>query len=213
VISVLQALNIPMPIYKELIPKMARALAETNETKIIDMCSGSGGPMPYVVQELRHHLGMKVTVHLTDLVPNVPAMKKIADGSDGAVTFSPTSVNALNCKDKGFRTICGSFHHFDTEMATAIIQDAVKTKSSIGVFEAAERSVLNVFFMFPVVFALLSYILSPFAKPFRYERLFFTYVIPLVPFITAWDGCVRCVGCPCLRVQLAISLPNVCSYV
>jgi len=33
-------------------------------------------------------------------------------------------------------------------------------------------------------------IFTPFFKPFRFSRFFFTYLIPLIPLYTIWDGCV-----------------------
>jgi len=33
-------------------------------------------------------------------------------------------------------------------------------------------------------------VFTPFFKPFGFSRLFFTYIFPLIPLYTAWDGCV-----------------------
>jgi hypothetical protein len=33
-------------------------------------------------------------------------------------------------------------------------------------------------------------IITPFLKPFKLSRLFFTYIIPLIPVTTTWDGLV-----------------------
>ncbi|KXK44283.1 MAG: hypothetical protein UZ05_CHB002002679 [Chlorobi bacterium OLB5] len=38
-------------------------------------------------------------------------------------------------------------------------------------------------------------------KPFRLSRLFFTYIIPLIPFATTWDGIVSV-----LRMYSAVEL-------
>jgi len=31
---------------------------------------------------------------------------------------------------------------------------------------------------------------TPFFKPFRFSRLLYTYIIPIIPFCTIWDGIV-----------------------
>ena len=31
---------------------------------------------------------------------------------------------------------------------------------------------------------------TPFIKPYKFSRLFFTYIIPIIPFCTMWDGLV-----------------------
>lgn len=42
-----------------------------------------------------------------------------------------------------------------------------------------------------IVFVPLSVILSaPFVKPFRIERLIFTYLIPILPIVTSIDGII-----------------------
>jgi hypothetical protein len=38
----------------------------------------------------------------------------------------------------------------------------------------------------PIAFLLF----TPFFKPFKFSRLLFTYIIPLIPLYTIWDGCV-----------------------
>ena len=46
-------------------------------------------------------------------------------------------------------------------------------------------------FIFSPLMTLLGYLFAtPFIKPFRLSRLFWTYLIPLVPLATIWDGMV-----------------------
>jgi hypothetical protein len=43
-----------------------------------------------------------------------------------------------------------------------------------------------------VFFALGVLLFTPFIRPFRWSRLFWTYVIPLVPLMVWWDATVSC---------------------
>jgi len=54
------------------------------------------------------------------------------------------------------------------------------------------------------------FIMMLFVRPFRISRLFFTYVIPLIPFCTLWDGVVSClrVYSPEEMRELVESLPK-----
>jgi hypothetical protein len=36
------------------------------------------------------------------------------------------------------------------------------------------------------------FIATPFVKPFRFSRLLFTYLLPLMPLCILWDGIVSC---------------------
>jgi hypothetical protein len=44
--------------------------------------------------------------------------------------------------------------------------------------------------MFP--WALMPFFFTPWIRPFRWSRLFWTYLIPVVPFVFLFDGIVSC---------------------
>jgi hypothetical protein len=35
-------------------------------------------------------------------------------------------------------------------------------------------------------------VVTPFIRPFRWSRLLYTYLLPIVPLCTLWDGIVSC---------------------
>jgi len=39
-----------------------------------------------------------------------------------------------------------------------------------------------------IVHPILLFLCTPFFRPFRISRLLFTYLIPIIPFCTIWDG-------------------------
>jgi hypothetical protein len=90
----------------------------------------------------------------------------------------------------GFRTMFSSYHHFPPEEARAVLQDAVDAGESIGIFEVTRRAPSAIGLMFP--WALLVFVSTLWMRPFRWSRLFWTYVIPIVPFVVLFDGVVSC---------------------
>ena len=88
----------------------------------------------------------------------------------------------------GARTLFNSFHHFRPSAARAIIRDAVHAKQPVAIFEIPERSLPTalLFLMTP----LFVWGTTPLIRPFRWRRLFWTYLIPLVPLTCLWDGIV-----------------------
>jgi hypothetical protein len=71
-----------------------------------------------------------------------------------------------------------------------VLYDAVRNKQGIGIFEISQRHPLVILPMcFSPFFVILS---TPFIKPFRWWRLFWTYVIPLIPFAFMFDTIVSC---------------------
>ena len=152
--------------------------------EILDLCSGAGGPIPTIVEDLET-LGYPTRVRLTDLYPK----PKIS--SNPSVVWLPGPVDATRVSRDlvGVRTMFSAFHHFRPDAATAILKDAFDRRRAICIFEAGGRTLLAAGTMIAVVpLAVLA--LMPFSRPFRWAHLAFTYLIPLMPFIVLWDGLV-----------------------
>ena len=73
-------------------PRLAAAVKRAGADRIIDLCSGGGGPWPTLLPALRAG-GLDVPVHLTDKYPNAAALRRVAATTPG-VTFEPEPVSA-----------------------------------------------------------------------------------------------------------------------
>src|ERR1700678_4013405 len=163
---------------------------------IVDMCSGGGGPWPVLARRLRcrdaggDSAGLQVW--LTDKYPNLEAFQSVSASSDHHITFYPEPVDAMKVPAtlKGLRTMFTSFHHFPPEDARAILQDAVDAGESIGIFEITKRGPLTIGVIF--VGILLMFLHTPRIRPFRWSRLVWTYLIPIIPLVLLFDGIVSC---------------------
>ena len=152
--------------------------------EILDLCSGGGGPILTIVEELET-LGHPARVRLTDLYPNPKT------SSNPSVVWLPVPVDATLVSGDlvGVRTMFSAFHHFRPDAATAILKDAFDRRRAICIFEAGGRTLLAAGTMIAVVpLAVLA--LMPFSRPFRWAHMAFTYLIPLMPLIVLWDGLV-----------------------
>jgi hypothetical protein len=89
-------------------------------------------------------------------------------------------VDATRVPDElvGFRTMFSSFHHFRPAEARAVLA------------EGKHHSVLAMLLMLLV--SLMVLLMTPFIRPFRWSRLFWTYLIPVVPMVSLFDGLVSC---------------------
>jgi len=184
---------------------LCEALTASKTNHVIDLCSGSGGPLPSI-QLSAHRSAAEHTnqirnfkITLTDLYPNVESWKQICNSSrqqglpSNLIDFNPNPVDATSCPVSGFRTIFGSYHHFPPLLARKVVENAVKTRSGIAIFEGATRTAYNIFFFFPIFTTfLLAPLVTPFIRPFSFFRLFFTYVIPVALFMHLVDGTVSC---------------------
>lgn len=184
----LQFLSNKTKLYKPIIPIVKEGLSKSHTNKIIDLGSGGGGGLLWLNSELLKDIP-DLKIVLTDFYPNIPAFqftKKQASNFD----FIAVSIDARKVPKelKGLRTQFLSLHHFKPNDARQILQNAVDSNSNIAVFEAQERSVPSIVAM---LFSPISvWLTTPFIRPFKFGRLLFTYLIPIVPLFVLWDGLV-----------------------
>ena len=172
-----------LPLGKPWAEKIASTLRSGEPAEILDLCSGAGGPLPSVLEELEKR-GFQTQVKLSDLYPNAepalhPRMSWVADPVDA--TQVPHNLT-------GVRTIFSGFHHFRPYGAKAILKSAFDSGRAICIFEGGQGTLAGILMMLLVPVNVL--LLMPFARPFRWGYLVFTYLIPMLPFIVFWDGVV-----------------------
>lgn len=177
----------PAP-YQAFTAKLHEAMVATGEREILDLCSGGTGPLPTILRLLEEEHGYQVSARMTDLHPNLDKFEHARAASQGRIDFVAESVDATQVPERlgGFRLISNALHHFQPDMARAILADAVAKQRGIAVFEVLSRSPLAAAAIVPS--PLLVLLTTPFIRPFRWSRLFWTYLVPVVPLACAWDG-------------------------
>lgn len=178
--------------YKPVVPLLAEALRRTGTRRVLDLCSGAAGPWTWL-QRLLREMGVDVAVCLSDKYPNIKAFEQARRLTQHAVTFHPEPVDATRVPSKlsGFRTIFTAFHHLRPDQARAVLADAVAKGEGIAVFEAVPRSILLAI-LAALVTPLRVLVTTPFIRPFRWSRLLWTYLIPVVPMVLSFDSLVSC---------------------
>ena len=181
------------PGYTNLVPLIRKAMRQTKTSEIVDLCSGGTGPW-IELQEKFKQAGMHVTIKLTDKYPNPDAVRKWSEASRQGIEYLTESVDATKVPSnlKGMRTLFEGFHHFQPEQARGILADAAEKRIAIGIFEASLKPPLGIFFLLlsPLLTVIAYILMTPFIKPLSWWRLLWTYLIPIVPLTTSWDGVV-----------------------
>jgi hypothetical protein len=185
----LQFIQTRVRLDRAIAPLVRRALVEGGTREIVDLCSGGSGPLDMLVRELAAG-GTPVHATLTDLFPNIPAFEAIAAAAGGRITFVPTPVDAraVPAGLPGLRTIFNGFHHLAPGDARAVLHAAAAARQPIAIVEVSDRTVRALVSVLLTPIAV--WIATPFIRPFRWRRLFFTYPLPLVPLTCLWDGIV-----------------------
>lgn len=177
--------------YRPIVPLIIEGMNRSGASRIIDLCSGGGGAIEQIQKELKQLSDAEIKIILTDKYPNTSAYEFIAAKTAGEISFLHTPVDAADVPHEltGFRTIFSGFHHFDNSYAKSVLKNAVDAKSGIGIFDGGNKNILAIVAIL-VVHPLVFFFFTPYFRPFRFSRLFFTYIIPIIPFCTVWDGIV-----------------------
>jgi hypothetical protein len=178
--------------YASAIRWLALALDKCETDEIVDLCSGGGGPWPSLVKALHAERQRAVSVCLTDKYPNVTALSAEVHRAEGALQFCAISVDAtaVPADLHGVRTLFTALPHFTPIQVQAIMQDAVRQRRGLCAFEVTQRSILAI--VLTCISPLTVLCVTPFIRPFRLSRLVLTYLIPILPLVTLFDGIVSC---------------------
>jgi len=187
----LRYLLVATDLYKPCIILLNDVLKQTGKAKIVDLCSGGGGYIEQVYHELKKITRGYVSLTLTDKFPNIEAYKHLQNKTNDEITFDIRSVDAASVPAdlEGIRTMFSAIHHFKPGQVRSVLKDAVEKNEPIAIFDGGDKSIfaiIGILIVHPIAFLLF----TPFFKPFKISRLFFTYIIPLIPLYTIWDGCV-----------------------
>lgn len=174
--------------YGRITPYLLKALNDSGASEVVDLCSGAGGPW---VHWLRKGF-IQASVTLTDKFPNEEAQEHFARGEIRGLRYfeKPVDATAVPPELVGFRTIFTAFHHFPPQQASAIIQDAISKGQPIGIFEFTSRtfSALMRMFLSPIAV----WLFTPRMARIGWNKLLFTYLLPLIPLVVTFDGIISC---------------------
>jgi hypothetical protein len=179
--------------YAGVAPVLGDAVQRAGARRIVDLCSGAGGPVLSIAPALREGGVSGLAIVLTDKYPHVAAWAVLGNAEGFTVTFESCPVDALDVPEHltGFRTLFTSFHHFAPSEARKILEDAAAKNQGIGIFEYTERTWW--LWSLPVMLIpLVVWVVTPFIRPFSWRRLVWTYLLPVVPAVAQWDGFVSC---------------------
>jgi hypothetical protein len=164
-------------------------------TQIVDLGSGSGGAMPEVVRQLNQSTEEPLRLILTDLHPHPEVVAHFNQNDADLISYHPESVDATSLQGElsGLKTMMNSFHHMPPDKARAILQSAQESKQALLIYEMAENNIPTlVWWLFlPIsltILIVMTFFMTPFVRPLSWQQLVFTYLIPVIPILYAWDG-------------------------
>jgi len=171
------------------------------------------GPTPLIEKSINAYRALAnqppIPFRLSDFHPNLDAWMPLASRSAN-LSFIPQPVDATDTSHapplvisktssstsehsgdhKSTHLYSLSFHHFNDEDASKIMQNTLETADGVCILELQDRSLGMLLLMLGEPFLL--FLVTILWFPFRPLHLFFTYIFPVLPFVQAWDGLVSC---------------------
>lgn len=170
-------------IYSPVKTRIKEILRVMGMSEVVDLCSGSGGPWPLFMKDWP---GFDLL--LTDKYPEVSAIDHFDLAIRERVAFDTQSRDITTIQfDAGkLYTIFTGLHHLGPKEVSELFIRIQKAKSQVFVAEFTKREVRSIASMFLSVLVVL--IITPMLRPFSLGRIFFIYLVPLIPLIYLWDG-------------------------
>ena len=177
--------------YKPTTALLAECIISSGGNKCVDLCAGGGGAIESVIKNLQNENNLNVQFLLTDKFPNTRAFEFLKKSMPSNIDFIAKPVDATDVPSdlSGVRTMYSALHHFSPLVIKAILRNATKAKAPVAIFDGGDKSILTILGMLifhPIIF----FLFTPFFRPFKISRIIFTYIIPLIPLCTIWDGIV-----------------------
>ncbi len=168
-------------------------LAEAGTREVLEIGSGGGGPASILAEALARRGRAGARFVLTDLHPRPEVWAAAKAAQPDAIDFEPSSVDATRIPEalaRGrARSIINVLHHFPPELATAILEDAVRGGRGVFIAEGFERNPLRFANFAPAGLPALA--LNPLLSPRdRFAKAALTYLTPLAVGVSVWDGLV-----------------------
>lgn len=172
--------------YAPAAPVIADLLREAGAARVVDLCSGAGGPWRDLRPAVERELGRSVELVLTDRHPNLEAAAQWPDGAPPHYERESVSALAVPARLCGLRTMFTALHHFEPADVETLLRAARGDRVAFAAFEATQRSWKGV--LLTLFIPLLVLALVPGLRPLRWQTLVFTYVLPVIPLAVWWDG-------------------------
>jgi len=183
--------NIYSGTYRPALKRMQEILADENMPSVYtDLCAGCGLYDWRFAQHLSRHLGRGLRVRLTDLYPSYRQWKEIAVLSGGMAEPVDTPLSAPEAirRFEGLHVMFSGLHHFSPEEIEEMIRAAVENRRTLAFFDYSRRTWLlweALMMLNSLPFMILT---APLVWKFSWKRLFFTWIVPVLPLLLLVDG-------------------------
>ena len=178
---------------RPLVPVIDEFLSVSRTNEVLDLCAGAGGPAAILHMEAER-LGLDwPRFVMTDLFPRVSLWTEARRRHPARIDFVDEPVDATcipaSLSEGRARIIVNAFHHFQPDVARAILRDAVENQAPIFISECFERDPRGALPLIPV--GIPSLLATPLLSPRdRVAKAAWAWLTPIGLAAGSWDAIV-----------------------
>lgn len=168
-------------LYQPVLPLLKSLEAKYGFTEWTDCCTGTSGPVQYLMDQ-----GFRpARIWLCDRFP--------APASSLSSPSLPEVVKADLLQDpvpgSGLITVFNAWHHFSETERSVIAQKISLSKRPLLIAEITRPTPVH-FLLVTLATTIGVWLLTPFIRPFSWNRILLTYLLPVNVVTITWDGWV-----------------------
>ncbi len=189
----MDACNSGLRSFNRQVAQTVTKMAHNHQLHTIVELGAGRAPITSELVKREDTVGIKIVA--CDLVPNLAAFRKLATDHPDRVfpIYTPVDLTqpqvALN---DAVLVLAGVMHHIPFELRLKVIQTLFATNSQVTIFEPLLRTRLSIFLALLSFFPALLLPLTFFSRPGKMRRFLWCWIIPIAPYMFAWDGVVSC---------------------
>ena len=175
-----------------LVAPLARCLDQAGTDKILDLCSGAGGPADVLCAAMVARGHRDVEFLMSDLFPAVTEWEPLC-AKNPRLKFVHEPVDATRIPahlgDGRVRLIINALHHFPPEIAREVLRGACEGAPAVFIAEGLVRNPLSFAAMGPM--GIVALMATPMlARDRVLTRAAMTWLTPIALAASIWDGTV-----------------------
>ncbi len=191
--EIMDACNSGLRSFNRQVAQMAIQVARDKQVDtIIELGAGRG---PITKEMVNHHDTTGMRLVPCDLLPNVAAYQKLQADHPERVFPIYTPVDLTQPQfalDDAVLVLSTMMHHVPFHLRSKVLQTLTQTNSNIVIIEPLLRTWLSILLaalsFFPAALLPIIFI----RHPGKLRRILWCWVVPIVPFMFAWDGVISC---------------------
>jgi hypothetical protein len=178
---------------RPLAPVIDRFLLASGTREVLDLCAGAAGPALILSDEAERSGLSPPRFLLTDLFPRVRIWTQAKRQRPESIDFIAEPVDATripaSLSEGRARVIVNAFHHFEPDLARAILRNAVDSRAPIFISECFERDPRGALPLIPI--GIPSLLATPLLSPRdRLAKAAWTWLTPIGLAAGSWDAIV-----------------------